>query len=90
MTAATVHLMEREGAWSDDGQAWVAKEHYPTRSAAMTWFSKFTDIPYIEVSCLSRHAVYAPDHPEAAYYDGDFWVECSADTPGAFPVWRCE
>jgi hypothetical protein len=82
--------MEREGAWSEDGQAWFAREHYPKRSQAMSYFSKFTDIPYVEVSCYSRHARHAPDDPAAAMYDGAYWVECAKDEPGAFPVWRCE
>ena len=89
-TLSSPNVMPPEGAWSEDGEAWFAKQHYPKRSQAMSYFSSFTGIPYIEVSCYSRHAAYAPDHPAAAAYDGEYWVECAKDHPGAFPVWRCE
>jgi hypothetical protein len=84
------YLMQPEGAWSEDGTAWYAREHFPTRSKARTEFANFTGIPWIEVRVLARFSRHAPDDPAAGEYDGEYWVECDADAPGAFPVWRCE
>lgn len=83
-------LMPPEGAWNDQGIAWYAREHFPKRSQAMTEYASFCGISYIEVHCYARFAVYDPTAPGASEYDGEFWVECDKDRPGAFPVWRCE
>lgn len=86
----TVHEMDRMGAWSDDdGTAWLPRSIY-TRTQARTFYSELCGAPWIGVSVLARHARHAPEHPDAAAFDGEFWVECSKDEPGAFAVWRCE
>ena len=92
MTAfLTPDMPDAMGAWSgDDGTAWLPRHYYPTREAARTFYSEFTGTPWIEVSVPSRFARHAPEHERAAEFDGDYWVECDKDEPGAFRVWRCE
>lgn len=85
-----IKLTPDDGAWSDNGVCWVAVEHYPKRSEARTFFSKFTGCDWIEVRVLKRYARYAPYDLGASEFDGEFWIECDADHPCAFPVWRCE
>jgi hypothetical protein len=91
-TTEAPHLMDRMGAWSDNGTAWFAREHYPTRADVRRFYISEFDpaIPYIELSVLARYARHAPDDPAAPEFDGEFWVQCQKDEPGAFPVWRVE
>ena len=88
-TEVAPHEMDEMGAHSDDGVTWLPRSRY-TRSQARTWCASEWSEPWIAVRILSRYMVYAPDHQDAAEYDGDYWLECSSDTPGAFRVWRCE
>jgi hypothetical protein len=91
-TTEAPHLMDRMGAWSDNGTAWFAREHYPTRADVRRFYISEFDpaIPYIELRVLARYARHAPDDPAAPEFDGEFWVQCQKDEPGAFPVWRVE
>jgi len=82
---ATVHLPDAMGFGWDDGPVWLPKHYYPTRNDARTWLANFIGVPWIEVSVLSRWAVHDPQPHES-----EWWAECPKDTPGAFPVWRCE
>ena len=86
----SVHEMDRIGAWSsEDGTAWLPRSHY-TRSQARSFYAEWCGAPWIEVAVLARYARHAPDDLGAAEFDGEFWVECGREAPGAFPVWRCE
>lgn len=86
---ATVHEMDEMGAQDEMGVVWLPRSRY-TRTQARTWFANWTGMPWIEARIVSRFMVHAPDDPGAGEYDGEYWVECSRDHPGAFPVWRCE
>lgn len=86
----SVREMDTTGAWSEDGTAWIPRSAFPTRGKARQFFASETGIPWIEVRVLARFARFAPEHPSASYYDGEYWEECKSDAPGAFPVWRVE
>ena len=97
MTSSTIepHLPDSMGIWSEDGEVWLAKEHYPKRSQAIMFAMKHFGCGFIEVRCRSRWMRYDPqEYPESVeplvFITEDFWVECDKDHPAAFPVWRCE
>jgi hypothetical protein len=77
------------GAWDEDGTVWLPRSRY-TRSQARTFYSNLCGFPWIEARVRARWMHYTPTAPGADEYDGEFWTECDRDTPGAFPVWRCE
>jgi hypothetical protein len=89
VSADTVHEMDREGAHDGDGVTWLPRSRY-TRGQARTAIAELRGCAWIDVRVLARHMVYAPTHPDAAEYDGDFWIECERGDAGSFPVWRCE
>ena len=89
MTGAIApHEPDAMGAHAEDGTVWLPRSRY-SRSQARTWFSDFAGVRWIDVSVLARWMVHAPDDPCAAEYGGEYWCECSRETPGAFRVWRC-
>lgn len=88
MTTGETHEPDEMGAWSDEGVAWVPRSIYPTREAARTWYAREIGEPWIDARVYAR---YARHDPESEYAESpEWWTECSADEPGAFPVWRCE
>ena len=86
-----LHSMDEMGAYSDiDGCSWYPKSKYPTRGKMRAWFADFCGEHFLDVKVTSRWMVWAPELDPYGEYDGEYWTECSKDTPGAFPVWRCE
>lgn len=87
--AAVAYEMTEEGAHDGEGTVWLPRSRY-TRAQARTAIANLNGCAWTEVQVLARWMVYAPTHPYAAEYDGEFWTECKSGTPGSFQVWRCE
>lgn len=86
MSAAKVHEPDMMGFGYDDG--WIAypRSLVPTRSEARKRYMDFTGIAdFIGVRVLARWAVHTPQE-----HDSEWWTFCEKDTPGAFPIWKCE
>lgn len=83
------HEPDSMGAWSEEGIAWLPRSKY-SRTQARTMYADHCGVPWIDVRVLARWSRWDPENPLAGEYDGEFWVECKKDDPGAFQTWRCE
>jgi hypothetical protein len=82
---AAVHEPDAMGFGWEDERIWLPRSRYPTRETARTFYAEHTGCEWISVRVRARWAVHDPQP-----YESEYWAECPRDTPGAFPVWRCE
>jgi hypothetical protein len=94
VSAVEVVIPDAMGVWSEDGEVWLPREHYPKRSDAIRWAVDQWVCRWIDVRCLSRWMRYEPllarNFDGEVVWEEDRWFECARDFPGAFPVWRLE